>query len=95
MDRLAGLFGKGGDTPVDANAVGLPGVSTSGTMPAPPVPPAAESGVREDDKAADGKKTDDGKKKRGFWSRLFGVGKDGDKKDDTKDDKKKKPGGGG
>ena len=33
-------------------------------------------------------------KKRGFWSRLFGVGKDKKDAKDTKDQKPKKPGGG-
>ncbi len=102
MDRLAGLFGKGGDTPVDAAAVGLPGVSTSGTMPAPPSVPSAGKAAKAKDTAEAGKngkdgkdeKTGDdaGKKKRGFWAKLFGVGKDD--KDKKAEAAKKKPGGG-
>lgn len=79
MDALAGVFGKDqepGPVPVDGR--GLPegvGVSTSG-RPAPPVPPAAEERPGEE------------RRKRGFWSRVFGVGGgDKDKKDDEKKDR--------
>ena len=86
MDRLAGVFGKGADKPIAADEAGLPppGISTAGALPVPAQPVAQPEAPKADEKA------DDGKKKRGFWARLFGTGKD----DTKKDDKKKKPGGG-
>jgi hypothetical protein len=40
-------------------------------------------------KAAD--QVEEPPKKRGFWSKVFGVGKKGEKKDEKKEDGKKKP----
>ncbi len=87
LDRFAGLFGKDGK-PVAADEAGLPpaGVSTSGTLP-PPAAGASTPAAEEKDKDKKDEKTEDGKKKRGFWAKVFGVGKD-------KKDEKKKPGGG-
>jgi penicillin-binding protein 1B len=82
LDALAGVFGKdSGPPPVPAEAAGGPSapVSTTGapasSAPAPaPAPPAAAAEQQEEPK------------KRGFWSRVFGLGK---KKDDRKEDDKK------
>ena len=93
MDRVAGLFGKDNDgKPLAADDAGLPpaGISTTGALP-PASPPSAAAPKDEKTGEKADEKAEDGKKKRGFWSKLFGTGKD--KKDDKKDDKKK-PGGG-
>ena len=100
LDRLAGIFGKDSGVPVSADASGVPlpgAVSTSG---APTPAPSVEN--KEDAKKDEGKdeKVEDGKKKRGFWGRLFGRGDDDKKKKEEEDRKKeeerrkKKPGGG-
>ena len=79
LDALAGVFGKdSGPPPMPVGATGLPSTppphstATSGAPAAKTAPAEAEPAPQE--------------KKRGFWSRIFGVG--GDKKDDDKDDKK-------
>jgi hypothetical protein len=63
---------KGEDKPLPPRVedTGLPPepAATTGTVPALPAPPAAEAP----------------KKKRGFWSRVFGVGR-GDDKNNAKD----------
>jgi membrane carboxypeptidase/penicillin-binding protein len=106
LDRLAGIFGKDSGVPVSAEPSGapLPGaVSTSG---APTAPSSVEN--KEEAKKADGKeeKVEDGKKKRGFWGRLFGRGDDDKKKEEEErkkeeerrkkeeEQRKRKPGGG-
>ena len=91
MDRLAGLLGKDADKPVAADEAGLPpaGTSTTGAQPVP-TPAAAQQEEQKKEEA----RADEGKKKRGFWAKVFGVGKDDKKKDEKKDDPKKKPGGG-
>jgi penicillin-binding protein 1A len=101
LDRLAGIFGKDSGVPVAVDAAGVPlpgAVSTSG---APMPPPSVEH--KEDAKKTDAKdeKVEDGKKKRGFWGRLFGRGGDDDKKKKEEEERKKeeerrkkKPGGG-
>ena len=48
----------------------------------PPAPPAATAGTEPEAQAPPQEAP---KKKRGFWSRLLGIGKDGD------DDNQKKP----
>ena len=87
MDRLAGVFGGGDEQrPVSAEAVGVPEprpTSTSGSPAVAPPPPAPAAPPA----TAKPEKPDEEKKKRGFWSRVFGR--------DKKDDPKKKPGGGG
>ena len=92
LERLAGVFGAGDSPrPVSAEDVGLTvpaPARTSGqsaTPPTAPRPPAAKPAVEKDKP-----KAEESKKKRGFWSRLFGRGDDDDKKNE-----KKKPGGGG
>ena len=82
-ERLAGIFGKDVGTPVSVDDVGLPPptASTSGAQSSPSVSPS-ESTVTAD-------KGEEPKKKRGFWSRVFGGGDD--KKDDkTKEEEKRK-----
>jgi penicillin-binding protein 1A len=89
LDRLAGLFGKDADgPPVPADEAGIPmpppGVKVS--VPQPPAggtaAPAATSGTTSPAAA------EEPKKKRGFWARVFGVGKDQKKPADPR-----KPGG--
>jgi hypothetical protein len=84
-DALTGV-----GTPVHADPSILPG----GTSPASTGNPTATNGVTTPaDQATGGTVEEPKKKKRGFWSRLFGGGKD-----EPKDDKKpkdKKPDGGG
>ncbi len=84
FDRVAGVFGKDGERPAPADAAGLPpsdtqtspttGVVTGGTLP-------------------DGQKAaaqEEPKKKRGFWSRVFGGGgKDKGKEKPKEEDKEK------
>jgi 1A family penicillin-binding protein len=86
MDRIAGMFGVTPGQATSPDAVGLP--SGGGSAPPPPAtatgtsasaPAPASEGTAG--KPAENKPAE--KKKRGFWSRLFGGGKD--------DAKKKKP----
>jgi penicillin-binding protein 1A len=80
LDALAGVFGKdSGPPPMPVGATGLPSTpppahstATTGAPAAKPAPAEAEPAPQQ--------------KKRGFWSRIFGGGRD---KDDDKDDKKK------
>jgi penicillin-binding protein 1A len=113
LDRLAGVFGAGDDPrPVSAEEVGLTApvpTRTTGTVtPKPETAPRPADKDKKDEKAEKAEKDEEEepKKKRGFWSRLFGRGGDDDdnkkkddkkeeKKDDKKPDPKKKPGGGG
>ncbi|MGH9331595.1 MAG: penicillin-binding protein 1A [Vicinamibacterales bacterium] len=79
LDRIAGLFGSTPGEPVSPESVGLP----SG---APPPPPPTATGTTATVPAPEAAKpAEKEKKKRGFWSRVFGIGKDRD------DGKKKKP----
>jgi len=98
FDKLAGVFGAGDDQkPVPADQAGLPpppATSTSGGTVPSATPPGRAENPRTDEQP-------DTEKKRGFWSKVFGRGKDDDKnkKDDKKKDEqkppeKKKPGGG-
>jgi hypothetical protein len=87
LDRLAGVFGAGddaspalqGDLKPPGSAVRTTGTASGATPSASPDPPPQVQ------------KAEEPKKKRGFWSRLFGKGDD---KKDPKKDEKKKPGGG-
>ena len=80
MDRLAGVFGKDSGNPVPAGEVGSrlpPPTSTSGASATPAAPePKPEQKVE----------TEEPKKKRGFWSRIFGRGDD----DKNKEEERKK-----
>ena len=78
MTRIAGLFGAG-EHPAP------PPVQNTGLPPAPAaaaVAPAVEMAMDPAPEAP--------KKKRGFWSKLFGVGRDDNKK--TEEPNKKKGG---
>jgi 1A family penicillin-binding protein len=80
MTRIAGLFG-GGEHPAP------PSVQNTGLPPAP----AATSGTAPVAEPPLVNPPEPPKKKRGFWSRLFGIGKDDDKK--NVEQPKKKSGG--
>jgi penicillin-binding protein 1A len=76
LGHIAGLFGKEGQPPASAEQLGLlakrpPDVPaatpTAGRSETPP-PPASAAQQQEQPK-----------KKRGFWARVFGLGKDEDK----------------
>ncbi|HXW04737.1 MAG TPA: PBP1A family penicillin-binding protein [Vicinamibacterales bacterium] len=86
MDRLAGIFGKDAGTPVSAGDLGLPPPRAASTSGSPATAPSVERKAAEKEEEREAK-VEEPKKKRGFWSRLFGRG--GDKDDDKKDDKKK------
>ena len=96
LDRLAGVFGKDSHTPIPADAAGLPtppAMSTSGSSSsAASTGPATKAESKGDERVSE-----EPKKKRGFWSRLFG-GSDKDKKREEEkkkqDEKKKKDGDG-
>ena len=90
VEKLAGIFGKDLGKPVSVGEVGNqpPAASTSGSIavtreqPKPDEKPEATSGTAEEPK-----------KKRGFWSRLFGGGDDKKKEEERKkqeEEKKKK-----
>jgi 1A family penicillin-binding protein len=84
LDRLAGVFGKDGHTPsIGADEAGLPAppaTSTSGT-------PGPGTATDKDHPKTDEHASEEPKKKKGFWSRVFG----GDKKsDDEKRDEERK-----
>jgi penicillin-binding protein 1A len=93
LDRLAGIFGKDNHgTPVSTDQAGIPTApGTSGTTPAPPA--GATPKASAPDQASEDTTTEEPKKKRGFWSRVFGVGKDKDRDKEKKSEERKKPGG--
>ncbi len=82
LHRIVGLFSGSGIQPVPESVVPPAPSATSGDHRAatvgPPVVPADGKPAADDG--------DQPKKKRGFWSRLFGLGKD---KEQKKDDRKK------
>ena len=100
LDTLAGIFGKSsGASPVPVETTGLPSSPAppaAGTSPSPSAPPASASEPAPEQP-----------RKRGFWSRVFGVGgkkADEDKREEKKrederreeqkrEDQRKKPGG--
>jgi penicillin-binding protein 1A len=96
MDRLAGIFGKESGTPVSAEELGLPAphpASTTGSAP-----PASTADRREVAPEAGRAETsvEEPKKKRGFWSRIFGRGDKDDEKrkeEERKKQEQKKPSG--
>jgi 1A family penicillin-binding protein len=78
-ERLAGIFGKDVGTPVSVDAVGLPPTaSTSGAPASPTVAGDARPG------SPDTPKAEEAPKKRGFWSRIFGGGRDDKAKEEEK-----------
>jgi penicillin-binding protein 1A len=83
MDTIAGIFGKGSHPPpVPVETTGLPPASASRTPPtAPPTASAPETAPEATAQPAP--------KKRGFWARVFGVGKDRNSEDDKKEEQKR------
>jgi len=87
FQRLAGAFHKPGATSVDqiglpADAPTAPGArGEAAATGQATTADASRDGEHKDEKKDDG---DDKKKKRGFWSRFFGVGKKEDEKPDEK-----------
>jgi membrane carboxypeptidase/penicillin-binding protein len=79
--KIASLFGAGGGSAEEKPA---PPQVENTTLP-PSVETAATSGTRTDTEVA----PEAPKKKRGFWSKIFGVGKDDDKRNDEKAPRKK------
>jgi 1A family penicillin-binding protein len=81
--KVAGLFGNQPEKPAPPPAENV--------VPAP-APPAATAGSQPEAQASPEEAP---RKKRGFWSRLFGIGKGGDKNDrDSVDEKPPKKKGG-
>jgi len=87
MDAIAGVFGKqSGPPPVPVAAAGLPPsapASSSGS-------PAADSPAAGDAKTSAPAEESQPQKKRGFWSRVFGVGKDKSEEDRKKEEERRK-----
>jgi 1A family penicillin-binding protein len=79
MTKIAGFFGGG---QVNVVNVAPQGIATSAGSP-PESPAAAASAPSEMDTAPEPPK-----KKRGFWSKFFGIGKDEDRKHDEPPKKK-------
>jgi 1A family penicillin-binding protein len=87
MDAIAGVFGKeSGPPPLPVGAAGLPPpsapASTSGSPAAEP--PAAETKTSAPTEEAPAQK------KRGFWSRVFGGGRDKSDEDRKKEEERRK-----
>jgi 1A family penicillin-binding protein len=88
FERLAGVFGGGDDPkPVSAEQAPPPSPTITGGVVTPPSRPPAEPPRAES-------KPQEKEKKRGFWAKVFGKGKNDDKKNEPKGAEKKKPGGG-
>jgi penicillin-binding protein 1A len=91
LDRLAGVFGKDNHAPpVPADEVGLTVPAVTGTS-APAARSSAQSAPKPTPPAAS-TPPEEPKKKRGFWSRVFGIGKDRDDKDKKQQEPKKSGG---
>jgi penicillin-binding protein 1A len=80
FEAVAGWFGRDGPRPRSASELGLPGAVDQGIPAEAEVDPSAPE--QADAKAPEPKK------KRGFWSRLFGIG--GGDDDRKKDDRNRK-----
>jgi hypothetical protein len=72
LATMAGWFGKDGPKPVAASEIGLPTQSAPGVQPEP-APAAAPAEAAAAVTASPDATT---KKKRGFWSRIFGKKKE-------------------
>jgi len=90
FDRIAGLFGRDGQPPVPPDQAG---VATSAVEPASPQPQGRARAVEPAATAAGEEPPAQKKKKRGFWARVFGVGRDDDGKqrDEGKDERRQRP----
>jgi hypothetical protein len=82
LTKVAGLFGSEPEKPAPP--------PVENVVPAP-APPAATSGSEP---APEPAATEEPRKKRGFWGRLFGVGKrdEDDRKPDEQSPRKRKGG---
>jgi penicillin-binding protein 1A len=87
-ERLAGIFGKDSGTPISADSIGLPPptASTSGA-PAASAPATSSSPTST---TVTAEKPEEPKKKRGFWSRVFGRGDDRTDEEKKKEEERKK-----
>ena len=87
MDAIAGVFGKeSGPPPAPVAGTGLPPsapASTSGS-------PAAEPPAAGETKTSAPTEEAQPQKKRGFWSRVFGVGGDKSEEDRKKEEERQK-----
>jgi len=84
LDRLAGVFGKDSHTPpIAADQAGLPVPPPTSTTGAP----TATAPAAANDTA--GASAEEPKKKRGFWSRVFGGDKKSDEEKKAEEDRKK------
>jgi hypothetical protein len=91
LERLASVFGHEGRPPVPAEEAGVPAPRSTPTAGSPvpfPSPPPPRASVKAEENEPQNAPP---KKKRGFWSRVFGTGKD--EKNRPNDEQKKKPGG--
>jgi len=80
FDRVAGMFGKDHEQPVSADTAGLPPADGA----ARPTTGVVTGGTLPDGPTADGQQP---QKKRGFWSKVFGRGKETDRDKDRDKDK--------
>jgi penicillin-binding protein 1A len=77
IGKFAGIFGKDGPPPTPVGATGLPPAGASSA-------PAAEATCGTPQAEPPKQVEPDKKKKRGFWAKVFGVGKDDDKEDESR-----------
>jgi penicillin-binding protein 1A len=94
LDRIVSIFGKDEHgVPVSADEAGIP-VKPGARPSVPPSGPPVAGTASEAKAKAEAEATEEPKKKRGFWSRIFGGG---DKKKDEdgkkKEEERKKPSG--
>jgi penicillin-binding protein 1A len=91
FDRLAGVFGGNSQgTPVPAEQAGLPATAPTGTAGSPAPAPAATAG--QPPVTGGVQPEEPKKKKRGFWSKVFGRGGDEQQKDKKAAEPKKRGG---
>ncbi len=91
FDRILGVFGGNSPgTPVPVDQAGLPAPPPASTSGAPAPSPVTAAGQAP---SQGGVQPEQPKKKRGFWSRVFGRGGDEEEKDKKEEGPKKKGGG--
>lgn len=88
LGKLASLFGKGGPAPISAERVGLPPAGAPGAPAAVAATGASPAASDTETTAAEPQKQ---KKKRGFWAKVFGVGKDDENSEQGAPKKKSSP----
>ena len=86
-ERLAGIFGKDVGTAVSVQDAGLPPSATSTSGAASGTPAATSAAAAESARSEE--KVEEGKKKRGFWGRIFGRGEDDEKKKKEEEERKR------